>query len=198
MRISLNWLADYVQLPPSDELARRLTLAGLEIEGREALGAGLDQVVVGQVLESGAHPNAEKLSVTRIDAGQGATLQIVCGAKNYKVGDKVPVALVGAKLPGGVEIKQATLRGVDSFGMLCSARELGLSEDASGLLILDPALKTGTPIADAVPDHRYQVNAGFQGTLAKGLVIWARIGNAWGKDAYRRAEGVFGLKYSWM
>jgi len=160
MRISLNWLADYVKLPAVDELAKRLTMAGLEIEGREALGAGLDKVVVGQIVESSAHPNAEKLSVTRVDVGQGAPLQIVCGAKNYKAGDKVPAALVGAKLPNGVEIKQAALRGVDSFGMLCSAKELGIAEDASGLLILDGSLKPGTPIADALMlrDTAFEVN----------------------------------------
>ena len=89
------------------------------------------------------HPNADKLSVTQVDVGRPEPLQVVCGAKNYKVGDKVPLATVGTKLPNGVEIKQAALRGVESFGMLCSAKELGLSEDASGLLILDPDAEAG-------------------------------------------------------
>ncbi len=160
MKISLNWLADYVELPSAEELAKRLTMAGLEIEGVERLGEGLDGVVVGQVLESVQHPNAEKLSVTKVDAGGPEPLQIVCGAKNYKVGDKVPVATVGTKLPGGTKIEKAKLRGTESFGMLCSSRELGLSEEASGLLILDPALKTGTPIAEALGlrDTVFEVN----------------------------------------
>lgn len=151
MKISLKWLSEYVKLPPSpEEVARRLTMAGLEVEGMEKPGAGLAGVVVAKILESKQHPNADKLSVTQVDAGGPAPLQIVCGAKNYKVGDQVPLATEGTKLPNGAEIKRAALRGVESFGMLCSARELGLAEDASGLLILDPALKPGTPIAEAL------------------------------------------------
>src|SRR4051794_22851589 len=120
MKISIKWLSDYVKLPAgTDEVARRLTMAGLEVEGVETRGAGLDGVVVAQILESKQHPNADKLSVTQVNAG-GAPLQIVCGAKNYKVGDKVPLATAGARLPNGTEIKQAALRGVESNGMLCS------------------------------------------------------------------------------
>lgn len=161
MKISLNWLADYVELPASAEaLASALTMAGLEVEGAERLGEGLEGVVVAKILESQPHPNAEKLSVTRVDAGDKGILQIVCGAKNYKVGDKVPLATVGTKLPGGAAIAQAKLRGVDSFGMLCSSRELGLTEDASGLLILDPGLEVGAPIAEALglKDTVFEVN----------------------------------------
>lgn len=151
MKVSLNWLADYVELPESvEELAHQLTMAGLEVEGIQRLGDELDGVVVAQIVESEKHPNAEKLSVTKVDAGELGTLQVVCGAKNFKVGDKVPLATVGTTLPGGTKIGQAALRGVKSFGMLCSEDELGLAEDASGLLILDPALKTGQPIADAL------------------------------------------------
>ncbi|MCE9671231.1 phenylalanine--tRNA ligase subunit beta [Myxococcus stipitatus] len=151
MKISVKWLGDYVALPPSvDELARKLTAAGLEIEGLERPAEGLRGVVVAQIKESVQHPNADKLSVTQVDIGGTALLQVVCGAKNYKVGDKVPLATVGTKLPNGVEIKQAALRGVDSFGMLCSSKELGLSEESSGLLILPADLKPGTPIAEAL------------------------------------------------
>lgn len=150
MRISLGWLSDYVTLPQSpEELAQLLTMAGLEVEGIERVGAELAGVVVGQIKESQPHPNADKLSVTRVDAG-GAWLQIVCGAKNYQLGDKVPVATVGTRLPGGLEIKLSSLRGVESAGMLCSARELGLSEDAQGLLIIEPAAPVGAPIARAL------------------------------------------------
>lgn len=150
MKVSLNWLKDYVTLPSVDEVARRLTMAGLEVEAIDRPGAALEGVVVGQILSSDKHPNADKLSVTKVAMGWAEPLQIVCGAKNYQVGDKVPLATVGTKLPNGLEIKQAALRGVDSAGMLCSARELGLSEDASGLMILDPSLEPGTPIAKAL------------------------------------------------
>lgn len=161
MRISVNWLADYVDLPETiDELASRITLAGLEVEGMERLGEGLDGVVVAQVVESVPHPDAEKLAVNKVDAGTGELLQIVCGAHNYKVGDKVPLATLGTVMPGGHKIEKAKLRGVESYGMLCSAKELGISDDHSGLMILDPSLKLGTPIADALglKDTVFEVN----------------------------------------
>ena len=105
MKISLKWLADYVTLPASvDELAHKLTMAGLEIEGIDRPGAALAGVVVAQILASDKHPNADKLSVTKIDDGSGTPLQVVCGAKNYKVGDKVPLATIGTSLPGGMKI----------------------------------------------------------------------------------------------
>ncbi|HEY0880596.1 MAG TPA: phenylalanine--tRNA ligase subunit beta, partial [Archangium sp.] len=173
MKLSLKWLKDYVALPvphPTsspqgaltsvDELARRLTMAGLEIEGIARPGDGLKGVVVAQILASEKHPNADKLSVTKIDDGSGTPLQVVCGAKNYKVGDKVPLATVGTELPGGMKIGKAQMRGVDSSGMLCSAKELSLPEGENGLLILDPALKVGTPIAEALglDDVIFEVN----------------------------------------
>ncbi len=150
MRISLQWLSEFVDLPAPEELARRLTAVGLEVEAIERTGQGLEGVVVARVLASVKHPDAEKLSVTTIDRGDGAPLQVVCGAKNYAVGDLVPLATVGTTLPGGTKIAKARLRGVESFGMLCSARELGLSEDASGLLILPADSVPGTPIAAAL------------------------------------------------
>jgi phenylalanyl-tRNA synthetase beta chain len=151
MRISLNWLSEYVDLPSPQDVAKRLTAVGLEVEAIERTGAGLEGVVAARILASEKHPNAEKLSVTRVDAGGGGEpLQIVCGAKNFAVGDVVPLATVGTVLPGGTKIEKAKLRGVESFGMLCSARELGLSADASGLMILDRAVAPGTPIARAL------------------------------------------------
>lgn len=150
MRISLKWLSEYVDIPAAEELARRLTAVGLEVEAIERTGQGLEGVVAGRILASEKHENAEKLSVTRVDAGAGEPLQIVCGAKNYAVGDVVPVATVGTVLPGGLRIEKAKLRGVESFGMLCSAKELGLTADAEGLLILDRKVRPGTPIAEAL------------------------------------------------
>ena len=160
MRISLQWLSEFVDLPAPEELARRLTAVGLEVEGVERTGQGLDGVVVARILSSVKHPDAEKLSVTSVDRGDGQPLQVVCGAKNYAVGDLVPLATVGTTLPGGVVIKKAKLRGVESFGMLCSARELGLSEDASGLLILPADAVPGTPIAAALrlEDVLFEIN----------------------------------------
>src|SRR5512133_3509529 len=150
MRISLKWLSEYVDLPGPEELARQLTAVGLEVEGIERTGQGLEGVVAARILASEKHANAEKLSVTSVDVGAGAPLQIVCGAKNYAVGDVVPLAKVGATLPGGLKIEKAKLRGVESFGMLCSAKELGLATDASGLLILPKDVVPGTPSAEAL------------------------------------------------
>ena len=150
MRISYRWLSEYVELPPVEELARRLTAVGLEVEALERVGQGLAGVVAARVVASEKHPNAEKLSVARVDAGGPEPLQIVCGARNYRVGDVVPLATVGTTLPGGTRIERARLRGVESSGMLCSARELGLDPDASGLLILPSEVAPGTPIARAL------------------------------------------------
>src|SRR6476660_3066632 len=134
MKFSVNWLREFVDLPDKiEDLAELLTLAGVEIESIHQHGANVDHVVVAQILASSQHPNADRLSVCEVDDGSGTKRQIVCGAKNYKVGDKVPLALPGDKLPNGLEIKKSKLRGVDSEGMLCSPIELGLGEDASGL-----------------------------------------------------------------
>src|SRR5205814_3076180 len=111
----------------------------------------VDRVIVAQITGSSRHPNADRLSVCEVDDGSGAKRQIVCGATNYKVGDKVPLALPGAKLPNGLEIRESKLRGVESAGMLCSPIELSFGEDASGLLILSPDAKVGAPIADIFP-----------------------------------------------
>lgn len=150
MRISYKWLSEYLALPPVEELAARLTAVGLEVEAVERVGAGLSGVVAARILASEKHPNAEKLSVTRVDAGRGEPLQVVCGAKNYQVGDVVPLAMVGTTLPGGTRIERAKLRGVESSGMLCSAKELGIDPDASGLYILAREVVPGTPIVKAL------------------------------------------------
>ena len=148
MKFSVNWLREFVELPAStDELADLLTFAGVEIEGIEERGGNFANVVVAQIRESVQHPNADRLSVCQVDDGSGTTRQIVCGAKNYKVGDKVPLALPGAALPNGLKIKASKLRGVESQGMLCSPSELKVSEDSDGLLILGADAPIGAPFA---------------------------------------------------
>jgi phenylalanyl-tRNA synthetase beta chain len=152
MKFSVNWLREFVDLPKNpEEIAELLTGAGIEIKKIETRGAHIDKVIVSQITVSSRHPNANRLTVCEVDDGSGAKRQIVCGATNYKVGDKVPLALPGTKLPNGTEIRKSKLRGVESEGMLCSPIELGLGEDASGLLILSPDAKVGAPIADLFP-----------------------------------------------
>ncbi len=152
MKFSVNWLREFVDLPrKAEEIAELLTRAGVETENIETRGAKIDKVIVSQITASSRHPNADRLTVCEVNDASGTKRQIVCGATNYKVGDKVPLALPGAKLPNGLEIKKSKLRGVESEGMLCSPIELGLGEDASGLLILSPEAKVGAPIADLFP-----------------------------------------------
>ena len=149
MKISLQWLKDYVVLPGSvDALAEALTKGGTEVVGREDRGNIPDKIVVAQILSSAPHPNADRLSVCQVDDGSGQPRQIVCGAKNFRVGDKVPLALPGAVLGPDFKIKAGKLRGEKSDGMLCSAKELALAEDAEGLLILASDLPVGKPVQE--------------------------------------------------
>jgi phenylalanyl-tRNA synthetase beta chain len=151
MRISVNWLREWLEAAPGPrELASRLTMSGLEVEGLEPAAPPLRGVVVGEIVEREKHPDADSLSVCRVSTGDGEPLQIVCGAPNARVGLKAPLATIGSQLPGGMEIRKARLRGVESFGMLCSSRELGLSEDGSGLMELPDGLEAGTPLEDAL------------------------------------------------
>jgi phenylalanyl-tRNA synthetase beta chain len=150
MKVSLQWLREWVQAGDDIAgLAHALTMAGLEIEGMERAGPPLEGVVVGEVRSVARHPDAEKLNVCRVWDGK-EELQIVCGAPNVRAGMKAPLARIGAKLPNGTEIKKAKLRGVESFGMLCSARELALSEDTAGLMDLDPGFAAGESLASAL------------------------------------------------
>src|SRR5947207_9473454 len=152
MKFSVNWLREFVDLPEKpEEIAELLTRAGIETKKIERRGANIENVIVSQIIASARHPNADRLSVCEVDDGTCTKRQIVCGATNYKVGDKVLLALPGAKLPNGTEIRKSKLRGVESEGMLCSPIELGLGEDASGLLILSPDANVGASIADIFP-----------------------------------------------
>ncbi len=147
MKVSYEWLKEFVALAePASAVADRLSLAGLEVAGLTPAVPALEGLVIGQVLEVGRHPDADKLSVCRVSTGAGSDHQIVCGAPNVRAGMKAPVILPGSKLPDGTKIRKAKLRGVESAGMLCSARELGLSEDHTGLMDL-PA---DAPVGDAL------------------------------------------------
>lgn len=146
MKFSENWLRSFVELShTSTELAHMLTMAGIEVEGIEPVAASFDNVVVAEVISVEKHPGADKLKVCSVKTGNSPSdlLQIVCGAPNVSVGVKVPCALEGAALPG-ITIKKTKLRGVDSSGMLCSAKELGISEAADGLLLLPKNAPVGT------------------------------------------------------
>ena len=164
MKYSYNWLKELSGTKLSPEKVRELlTMHSLEIEGMEEKKWNFDGVVVGKILEIKKHPNADKLQLTKIDIGKHTSppaspaggqpspykgegvLDIVCGAKNIAVGDKVPVATAGTKLPNGIEIKEAEIRGEKSFGMLCALDELGLGTDHSGIFILDSKAKIGEP-----------------------------------------------------
>ena len=149
MQFSESWLRTFVNPSlSSEELAHLLTMAGLEVEEMSAVAPAFDRVVVAQVLTKDKHPDADRLNVLTVDIGQGEPLTIVCGAQNVSVGMKAPCALVGAKLPGDFNIKQAKVRGIASFGMMCSEKELGLAEESSGLLELDVGAKVGQSIRE--------------------------------------------------
>src|SRR4249919_3490578 len=136
MKFPESWLREHVTVDASSaELAARLTAIGLEVEESTPIGGKLDGVVVAEIVECARHPEADRLQVCQVETGAGR-VQIVCGAPNARPGLKAPLATVGAQLPGGIDIKAAKLRGVESMGMLCSARELGIDADASGLMEL--------------------------------------------------------------
>ncbi|HWL29188.1 MAG TPA: phenylalanine--tRNA ligase subunit beta, partial [Burkholderiaceae bacterium] len=151
MQFPESWLRTFVNPDlDTDALSHRLTMAGLEVEETVPAAPFFSGVVVGHITEVMPHPNADKLRVCRVDDGSAEPLQIVCGAPNAAEGIKVPLARVGAELPGGMKIGVAKMRGVESSGMLCSARELGLSQDHAGLLVLDEAAAAGACIRDVL------------------------------------------------
>jgi phenylalanyl-tRNA synthetase beta chain len=147
MKFSEKWLREWVDPPVTTmELVKQLTMAGLEVDSVERLDASVEGLVVGEVLSVELHPDADKLRVCKVDAGQGEVLQIVCGAPNVLSGGKYPLARIGARLPGDITIRKSRLRGVESHGMLCSARELGLGEAHQGLMELPAEARTGEDI----------------------------------------------------
>ncbi len=153
MRVPLSWLGEYVDVDLSpDELSRRLTMLGMEVSGIEQWGADWQDVVVGELLTVAPHPRADRLSLTTVTVGVGEPLEIVCGATNIAPGQRVPVALPGAVLPGGRRIERTEKMGVVSTGMLCSGDELRLTADADGILILPGGSTIGARLADIYGD----------------------------------------------
>lgn len=158
MNVSYRWLSEYIDLNgiSPQELAEKMTRGGIEIDNVPSRNLGVSKVVVGFVKTREKHPDADKLNVCTVDAGQEGDLQIVCGAPNVAAGQKVPVALIGAKLPGGLEIKRAKLRGVESQGMICSAKELGINDKLlpkelqEGILVLPEDTAIGSDILDVL------------------------------------------------
>lgn len=150
MIVTYNWLKEYVDIDvPPEELADLLTMLGLEVERMERLFDGMDEVVVALVQEKTQHPNADKLSLCTVNSGS-ELLSVVCGAQNFKAGDKVALAKVGAVLPGNFKIKKSKIRGEESSGMLCSEKELGLADESAGIMILPPELPLGEPVFSAL------------------------------------------------
>ena len=150
MIVTYNWIKEFVDCDlPSEELSHLLTMLGLEVERMEEIGGGMNDVVVARVVEKLQHPNADKLSLCKVDNGR-ETLSIVCGAQNFQAGDKVALAQIGAVLPGDFKIKRSKIRGEESFGMLCSEKELGLSLESAGIMILPESYQLGTPLFDAL------------------------------------------------
>ena len=160
MKFSENWLRQHIPTAASrDQLVATLTAIGLEVEEVTALGESLDGVIAGRIIKASPHPEADRLQICEVDAGAAGTVQIVCGAPNARAGLVAPLATVGAVLPGGMKIKPAKLRGVESFGMLCSARELGIDSDGSGLLELPADAAVGQPVVQVLglPDASIEI-----------------------------------------
>lgn len=149
MKVTYNWLKEFVDFEHSpEELAHLLTMLGLEVDAIERVGDGMDDVVIARVIERAQHPNADKLSLCRVDNGR-EILNVVCGAQNFKSGDTVVLAQIGATLPGDFKIKRSKIRGEESCGMLCSEKELGLADESAGIMVLADGLPLGVPFFDA-------------------------------------------------
>ena len=151
MKVLLSWLREFAPIEGEpDQVAAQLTELGMELESVSFVGQGLDGVVVARVLDVREHPDADRIRLVDVDPGDGSSLQICCGASNMVPGDLVPLATIGTTMPGGMEIARRTMRGQESNGMLCSARELELGDDHAGILVLAEGAVPGTPIAEAL------------------------------------------------
>ncbi len=161
MKVLLSWLREFAPFEGDPvELGRTMSDLGMAVEALDRVGEGLDGIVVAEVLELRAHPQADRIQLVDVDAGDGEALQICCGAFNMKVGDRVPLATLGTVMPDGMEIARRKMRGEWSNGMLCSSRELGMGDDHAGIMILPPDLEPGTPLTAALgiePDVLYDL-----------------------------------------
>jgi phenylalanyl-tRNA synthetase beta chain len=180
MKISLNWLKDFVSIPKGvtpEILGSRLMLTTTEIEGMEKRGDVLDKLVVGHVLEAKKHPNADRLSVTKVDLGEGKILTIVCGAPNVAAGQKVVVALPGVTLPNGLTLERREVRGIMSEGMICAEDEIGLGKTHAGILVLNAAAKIGAKVSTILPakDVIYEID---NKSLSHRPDLWGHYGMA--------------------
>lgn len=171
MRVTLNWLKEFVDIDiPVEDLAERLTMVGLEVENLTHYDASLGQVVVGHITDIFPHPHAENLSLCQVVAGKN-TYRVICGARNIRIGDKVPLALEGAVLPGPLKISRTSIKGEYSEGMLCSAAELGLDEDKDGVYILPADMESGLPLAQALGLEDYVLEIGLTPNRADCLSV---------------------------
>ncbi|MFA5128827.1 MAG: phenylalanine--tRNA ligase subunit beta [Patescibacteria group bacterium] len=191
MKISLNWLKDFVNIPKGvtpEILASKLMLTTTEIEGIEKRGEVLDKLVVGFVKTREKHPNADRLSVTKVDIGNEKILTIVCGAPNVAAGQKVVVALPGVTLPNGLMLERREVRGIMSEGMICSEDEIGLGLSHSGILVLNTAAKVGTKVSELMPlkDVIYEID---NKSLSHRSDLWGHYGLA------REVAAILGQKF---
>ena len=187
MKVPLRWLQDFIDLPTTDvdELKYAFDMLGLQVESVEEHRADWTEVYVGKVIDIEAHPDADKIRVCQVDSGEGA-VQIICGAWNFETGATVAVARPGAVLPGDFEIGQRTIRGVESNGMICSEKELGIGDDHEGILVLEDGLGIGQPFSDHVelPDYVFDLDVAPNRPDALSLVGVARDLAAYFKTEY--------------
>ncbi|WP_139491622.1 phenylalanine--tRNA ligase subunit beta [Brevibacillus dissolubilis] len=196
MRVSYNWLKEYVDLTDitPQELAERMTRSGIEVDAIESRNTGVSNVVVGYVKEREQHPDADRLSVCKVDVGNGEDLQIVCGAKNVAAGQKVPIAMIGAVLPGDFKIKKSKLRGVESQGMICSAKELGLNDkllakdQQEGIMVLPEDAEIGMDAVSYLGMDDYVLELGLTPNRADAMSM---IGVAYEVAAILGREVIF-------
>ena len=161
MRASLEWLAEFIDLPAAADLVERLTLSGFEDVEIAAKGPDLSKIRVGWVRECAQHPNADRLSVCKVDLGDGELIDVVCGAPNVAADQKIAFAAVGTRLPDGTVLKRAKIRGATSSGMICSTRELELGDDHEGILVLDPDAPVGAPLPDVISTGDRELEVGI-------------------------------------
>ncbi|NCF75482.1 MAG: phenylalanine--tRNA ligase subunit beta, partial [Xanthomonadaceae bacterium] len=178
MYLSYNILKKFCDFKISPyELADILTLHSFEVESVKNIKKNFDKVIVGKILKIDNHPNADRLRICIVDTGKSRKKQIICGASNIEVGQKVPVALVGSILPNGLEIKNAKIRGINSNGMICAEDELSLGDDHSGIMVLDSKLKPGDNLAEALKLKDYLIEVDNK-SITNRPDLWGHFGVA--------------------